>query len=172
MENHLTKKERRIFRREEKDYQQEAYRKEKEKLKHIKISVFSICMFIAIGLVWWAIQKTPQVLPSEVVSENGLHWHAELSMYVKGKKLDIPKDIGIGRIHEPVHTHDSDGTIHMEFQGRVEKDDLKLSRFFRNWEKDMKSFGRLISMKVNGQENTEFEQYGMEDNDKIELRYE
>ncbi|MBI4272885.1 hypothetical protein HY621_03465 [Candidatus Uhrbacteria bacterium] len=129
-------------------------------------------MLIAIGLVWRAIQNTPQVSQSEVVSENGLHWHAELSMYLKGKRMDIPKDIGIGSIHQPIHTHDPDGTIHMEFQGRVSKDDLKFSRFFRNWKKDIQSFGTLTSMKVNGQENTEFEQYGMKDKDKIELRYE
>jgi len=46
-----------------------------------------------------------------------------------------------------------------------------LENFFRNWGKDMRSFGANMRMTVNGVENTEFENYMMRDGDKIELRY-
>ena len=36
----------------------------------------------------------------------------------------------------------------------------------------MWSFGTNVKMTVNGKENTEYENYAMQDKDKIELRYE
>ena len=71
-----------------------------------------------------------------------------------------------------MHTHDDLPSIHLEFPARVTKDDLKLSRFFKIWDKDMGSFGTLTKMTVNGKENAELGDYVMRDGDKIELRYE
>ncbi len=47
----------------------------------------------------------------------GYHVHAELFVYVNGKKLTVPANFGIdpqGRFLAPVHTHDTTGIIHME----------------------------------------------------------
>ena len=52
------------------------------------------------------------------------------------------------------------------------KDDVKLGNFFRIWGKDIRSFGDGMTMTVNGEANTEFDNYQMRDKDKIELRYE
>ena len=63
---------------------------------------------------------------SEIISQNGLHWHTVLTIYVKGEKLSIPPNIGLSVVHRPVHTHDEDivsGTIHLEFVGQVRKSD-------------------------------------------------
>ncbi len=112
-------------------------------------------------------------LNQEIVSRSGLHWHSELVIYVKGEKQEIPENIGIGAIHQPIHTHDDSdqGIIHMEFQGLVGKQNIMLGQFFKNWDKNMRSFGANMKMTVNGKKNTEYENYVMRDNDKIELRF-
>ena len=135
---------------------------------------FIIIMLVILSLIgwaWWSTRVTQKSSP-DVASTNGLHWHSELSLYVKGEKQPIPAGIGLGAVHLPIHTHDSDGIIHMEFNGRVTKDDLKLTYLFKNWKKDFKSFGSNVKMTVNGKDNTDYENYEMKDGDKIELRYE
>lgn len=101
----------------------------------------------------------------------GIHWHPRLAIYVKGKKVDIPQNVGIGAVHQPMHTHDDAPTVHLEYQGAVRGKDVMLGRFFEIWGKDMRSFGTNMRMTVNGKENTEFENYKMKDGDAIELRY-
>ncbi len=111
---------------------------------------------------------------SEIISSNGLHWHTELAIYVKGEKIEIPPNIGLGTVHNPIHTHAEDsavGTIHLEFPGVVRINDTKLGEFFKVWNKDINSFGTNIKMKINGIESTEFGNYFMKDGDKIELKY-
>ena len=128
------------------------------------------------GLVWY-IATMPPVPESDIISQNGFHWHPEITMYVKGVKKEIPANIGLpagmNAIHQPIHTHDDsdEGIIHMEFDGRVLKENTTLGQFFKNWGKDMRSFGANMTMRVNGQENTKYENYLMQDKDKIELYY-
>lgn len=133
-----------------------------------------ILSLVLIGGGVWYIATRPPVPESDIVSKNGFHWHPELTIYVKGVKQEIPENIGIGATHKPIHTHDDSdkGIVHMEFKGRVLKQDTTLGQFFKNWGKDMRSFGANMKMTVNGQENTVYENYIMRDKDKIELRYE
>lgn len=126
----------------------------------------------AIGGLIWFVATRPPIPESEIISQNGIHWHPILAIYVKGIKQEIPTNIGIGAVHQPVHTHDATGTIHLEFQGLVRKQDITLGQFFKNWGKDMQSFGQNMKMTVNGDENIEYESYVMHDKDKIELRFE
>ena len=138
--------------------------------------------FIGIGILILAALASIFLLPvpsgtrvsndPNVVSLTGLHWHPQLTIYVKGEKVEIPHNIGLGAVHQLMHTHDDLPIIHLEFPARVTKDDLKLSRFFKIWDKDMGSFGTLTKMTVNGKENAELGDYVMRDGDKIELRYE
>ena len=107
----------------------------------------------------------------EILSRNGFHWHPELAIYIKSVKQDIPANIGIGAVHNPIHTHDASGTIHLEMQGIVRKSDVTLSRFFKVWGKNFSDFGSAVKMTVNGQENTELGDYVMKDQDKIELHF-
>ena len=48
---------------------------------------------------------------------------------------------------------------------------MKLGRFFEVWGKDFIELGPTVKMTVNGEENTELENYVMQDKDKIELRF-
>ena len=131
------------------------------------------------GLIWYAATRPP-IPESDIVSRSGLHWHPELSIEIKGKKQEIPANIGIGAVHNPIHTHDNSGTIHLEMQGLVKKDDLRLSQFLKIWGKQFNANCLMdwcngpegnVKMFVNGQENTEFENYQMKDKDKIEIKY-
>mgnify|MGYP001568183730 CR=1 FL=1 len=133
--------------------------------------LIGIVVLLFAGSVWWS--KSLQKNDPDVVSQSGFHWHLELVIYVKGEKLEIPKNIGIGAVHEPIHTHDDSGQgiVHMEFEGLARKQDVTLGRFFKNWGKDMRSFGANMKMIVNGKENTEYENYLMRDKDKIELHF-
>ena len=151
-------------------------------MKNILIIVL-VCIGLLLGATWWS--KNLQQKDPEIVSLNGMHWHPELEIYVKGEKVEIPTNIGVGTQYAgmsgydtgmqmtAVHTHDATGVIHFEFpKGAVYKKDLTLGQFFKMWNKDFHSFGNNVSMTVNGKENTELDQYVMQDKDKIILRYE
>lgn len=120
----------------------------------------------------------------EIVSEQGVHYHPQLSIYDNGQKQDIPADIGIGpnyqgnKFYDPmmdmtdIHTHDSGGVLHWEvMEGPTKKGHLRLGNFFEIWGKPFDSSGQNIEMFVNGQPNSEFENYLIKDGDDIEIRY-
>lgn len=119
--------------------------------------------------MWWQYSGADD---PDLIARRGLHAHPTLEIYVKGEKVAIPKNIGLGATHNPVHTHDDLPVIHLEFSGRVEKKDVMLGRFFDVWGKDMRSLGENMRMTVNGTQNTEYENYVMRDGDRIELHYE
>lgn len=76
-----------------------------------------------------------------------------------------------------MHTHDASGQLHWEIMKRpVEKDDIRLSPFFNVWGKKFDNScifekcncpeGRVI-FKVNGKDNPDFDNYLVQDKDKI-----
>lgn len=135
--------------------------------------IIGIVILLLVGGMWWS--KSLQKSNPDMIARNGLHWHPELAIYVKGEKQEIPANIGLVGGHQPTHTHSEDaskGVVHLEFQGLVRKQDTVLGKFFTVWGKDIRSFGSNMKMTVNGQESIEYENYQMQDNDKIELRYE
>ena len=150
-------------------------------MKNIVIIIVAVALLLG-GGVWWS--QSLQASDPDVISRSGIHWHPTLTMYVKGVKQEIPANIGIGIQYTSMptfdssmamtamHTHESDGTIHLEFPGLVKRDDITLGNFFRIWGKDFMEFGSSVAMTVNGQPNTELAKYEMKDGDTIELRYE
>lgn len=126
----------------------------------------------------------PDIPEDQIVSRDGLHWHPKLSIYIKGEKRELEDGIGLGAVHQPMHTHTEDyknGVAHMEMQGVVIKDKTKLGNFFRIWGKPFSATKLLdvestesgaIKMTVDGKENSEFENYEMKDRDNIEIRFE
>lgn len=152
-------------------------------MKNTLVIIGIVAVFFG-GSIWWS--KSLQKSDPEVITRSGLHWHPILEIYVKGEKQEFPPNIGVGTqyastpTYDPsmrmtaVHTHDDvdQGIIHLEFSGVVRKEDTKLGNFFKIWDKDFNSFGPDVKMSVNGQENTDLENYLMKDADKIELRYE
>lgn len=149
-----------------------------------RVSMWAIPLILIGGGIGWLVWKTasaPPTTESDIVARNGLHWHPQLTVTIKGKEETIPQNIGLGAVHGPIHTHQDLPTIHLETQGRITKDDIRLGKFFQAWGKQFSSTCVLdfcndsdgtVSMTVNGQPNTEFDQYVMQDKDKIEIRYE
>lgn len=147
----------------------------------VAIVAVGILLIIGVGIIWW---RPSAQTDTSVVSRTGIHWHPVLDIYVKGEKIEIPANIGVGPAYTtapsygnggmamtPVHTHDDMPVIHLEFSGVVKEDDIRLGNFFRVWGKDIRSFGENMRMIVNGKESTEYENLLMHDGDKIELRY-
>lgn len=140
------------------------------------IIIFGIIFLVILGWFFWSEFSAPE---GDIVARNGLHWHADLSIDILGEMQDIPAGIGLARLpHNPMHTHDRDSVIHMEFAGLVKKDDLKLSQFFNIWGKTFdrdcifdKCSGQAgqLKMLVSGKENPDFENYAMKDGDKIAI---
>lgn len=120
---------------------------------------------------------------AEVVSEEGVHIHPTVSVIINDQPQLIPANLGISGVGPmgDIHTHDTTGEIHYELNaGPVKKGNLKLTRLFEAWGKpftkdqllDTKVEGnKKITMSVNGQENNDYENYIVNDNDKIEIRY-
>lgn len=151
-------------------------------MKTIVISVAVVAVLL-VGGVWWS-QNLAKSDP-DILATAGLHWHPRLAIYVKGEKVEIPENIGVGPAYQgkpsygeggmamtPMHTHEDLPAIHLEYGATVRASDITLGKFFEIWGKDMRSFGSNMHMTVNGEENTEYENYVMHDGDKIELRYE
>ena len=168
----LSKRERKELRRTGRLEEKQEFAKQRAMRRVTKIALIAVVVGGSVGAFVWYLASRPPVPEGEIVSRNELHWHPELAIYVKGVKQEIPADIGIGAVHQPIHTHDATGTLHLEFQGLVRKHDITLGQFFKNWGRDMQSFGENVKMTVDGEENTEFENYVMQDKDKVELRFE
>ena len=162
----------------------------------------SIIALVAIigGLIWgnkiWSqsiknSQAKKVEASGDLISMEGIHWHPELTITIKGEKQVIPNNIGMGMQftgypqYDPMmmmtnmHTHDDSGQLHWEvMKGPVKKEDVKLSQFFAIWGKKFTSScifdycngpqGRL-TFKVNGRDNPDFENYLVKDKDKIEI---
>lgn len=128
--------------------------------------------------------ETTNVPEDQIVAKTGLHWHPKVTVTIKGEKQEIPANLGLGAVHSKIHTHDTDnkqGIVHMEMKGIVIKDDTRLAKFFQVWGKEFnatKLFDKTngsdgsVKMFVNGQENSESENYLMKDGDNIEIKYE
>ncbi|MFT5179556.1 MAG: hypothetical protein ACI9GH_000582 [Candidatus Paceibacteria bacterium] len=147
------------------------------------IAMVVVTLVILLGGVW--LVGSPEDLTDDpnnpILSTNGIHYHPEVEIYIYGEKQDIPSDIGLVGGHSPVHTHDTDGIIHLEYgSGVVRGDDTRLGNFFEIWGKEFNSNQILdhvsgsdgtVTMTVNSELNTEFENYRMKDGDKIEIRF-
>lgn len=177
----LTKKERRFLKRQEKDKERLKYHRQKKLKKFLWLAAGILILGGGIFGGSQFLSSNPSMPASEVVSKQGIHWHTDLTIKILGQYQDISANIGIGITHRPIHTHDPDGVIHMEFSGLVRKNDVRLNRFFEIWGKEFnkdcifdqcnESDGE-VKMFVNEEPNFEFENYVMQDKDKIEIIFE
>ena len=106
-----------------------------------------------------------------------LHIHSDLKILINGNETLIPANIGIAPgIMRPLHKHDATEEIHIE---GPYKRDFTIGEFFQIWGRIFNSnciFEYCIDkgelkMLVNGQENSDMENYLMKDHDKILIEY-
>ena len=91
-------------------------------------------------------------------SQNMLHYHATLSIVIRGEDRVIPADTGvIPGCMRGIHTHDDTGKLHIETPEPME---ARLEHFFQIWEQAFTSTqlldtivgeGESISLTVNGE---------------------
>ena len=126
------------------------------------------------------------------VPKKPIHWHPKLKIIIKSEEQFIPVNIGIsigknmdnqisGMRMSPTHTHESDGTIHLENNRPwLKPETLTLGYFFEVWNKNFNSScifeycsgeNGILTMTVNGQPNNEFGDYIMHDKDEIIIEY-
>lgn len=146
-------------------------------MKKPLLIIVGIILLFGVVIYW---SKSLQEKDPDIISRNGLHWHPNLEIVVRGEKQTIPPNVGIGGQYStqpmgmaPVHTHDDavKGVIHLEFSGLVRREDTTLGQFLKSWDKDITSFGPNPTLVVNGELRPELENYEMKDGDKMELSY-
>jgi hypothetical protein len=72
-------------------------------------------------------------IPALTEEGSVLHTHQHLDVYVDGRRITVPAEIGIGEqegFFSPIHTHDSSGVIHVESPTRRP---YTLGEFFDGW---------------------------------------
>ena len=115
-----------------------------------------------------------------IISQNGIHWHPQLSIRVRGTEVPIPANIGLIGTHSPMHTHETDDIIHLEYDSVVRESDITLGKFFEIWGKEFSETQLLenvtsdterVIMRVNGEINTEYENYVLRHEDEIEISF-
>jgi len=169
--------------REEKQRQREQARLAAQRKKSITRALLWGVPIILIALGVWAIARLPKTANEDnpLISRRGIHWHPNLEISIKGERVTIPANIGLGAVHADTHTHKENDQIHLEMSRPVRESDTRLAKFFETWGEEFNSQCILdacngeegtVRMFVNGEENTEFENYHMKDGDNIEITYE
>jgi hypothetical protein len=158
-----------------------------------KIIAIAAIAAIAIGIVIAAASSViqPPKAPGAIDDNKPMvmHIHPKLSLYVDGKPVPIPANIGIDsnlyKTHKldaygmkmpdmpsmpvmyPTHTHDTSGTIHVESN---EQRDYTLGDFLDVWGMDFS--GKTVKMTVNGSPvpaDTDYRSHVFKDGEQIEL---
>ncbi len=139
-----------------------------------------IALVVVFGFIFFSTNNVGSITSNTVIDvpKQPIHWHPILEIIIDGKNIEIPENIGIGSVHDPVHTHDNTGTIHMEFERPTAKQ-MVLGYFFKVWGKkfskecifDYCTDKGTLRMTVNGRDNNDFEGYPMKDGDQIVIEY-
>ncbi|TAK57279.1 hypothetical protein EPO17_02375 [Patescibacteria group bacterium] len=72
-------------------------------------------------------------LPALATEGNALHIHQHIDIFIHGKQVGIPAEIGVNEqagFISPIHTHDTSGVIHIE---SPIVQDFNLGQFFDIW---------------------------------------
>jgi hypothetical protein len=173
-----TKKERRLLRRQQREKEHLKHRRQKKNKNFLLLAAVALIVGGVIISTVWFLASRPE---SEIISDQDIHPHIELSITILGQKQVIPDNVGIGITEQPIHTHEVDNVIHLEFAGSVKEDDIRLGRFFEIWGSQFNQdciftscngAEGTVKMFVNGEPNFEFENYVMRDEDKVAIIFE
>jgi len=176
-------------------------RRKKARGKHLGMALFSavILSVLAAAYIYWAgpygsgsdydMLETGD--PGSLETGGPIHWHPHLRIFLDDDEVVIPAGVGIiignvmdtevsGMRMSPMHTHDTDGIIHME-QVNPTNRTLRLGYFFQVWGNGFNSTcllgrcnsdGMVVKMTVNGYPSQEFDGYIPQDKDEIVIRFE
>ena len=114
------------------------------------------------------------------VGDESYHVHALLSVFVDGKQVPVPTNIGIDQasgFHSPLHTHTPDGVIHFEAD---DPSAFTLQQVFEMWGVDFSAdrlgaytpeAGKQIYVYVNGEPVIDSAGYEIENGDNVVVAY-
>ena len=117
-------------------------------------------------------------LPSE--NDAAYHVHAHLTVYVNGKQVTVPAQVGIdpqAQFLAPLHTHDTTGVIHME---ATQAYPFTLGQFFDVWGVKFTSTqlgsyqagnGNVLATYVNGKQVPDGPSYVLKPHDLVMVGY-
>lgn len=156
------------------------------------IYIVLIVIILIFGSFFVLFRSSSKTQYTTGIPQQPIHWHPKLKILIKGEEQLIPPGVGInvgnnidyeisGMRMSPTHTHESDGTIHLENNKPwLKPETLTLGYFFKVWGKNFNSscifeycngLDGTITMTVNGQPNNEFGSYIMHDRDDIVIKY-
>lgn len=159
------------------------------KRKTIYLAIIVILIVVGIFILFKKLSNSDNTFE---VPKKPIHWHPKLKIIIKGEEQFIPVNIGIsignnidnqisGMRMSPVHTHESDGTIHLENNKPwLKPETLTLGYFFEVWNRNFNSScifdycdgeNGTLKMTVNGKPNYNFGNYVMHDGDEIVIGY-
>lgn len=114
------------------------------------------------------------------VGDESYHVHALLSVFVDGKQVAVPTNIGIDQasgFHSPLHTHTPDGVIHFEAD---DPSPFTLQQVFAMWGVDFSAdrlgaytpeAGKQIFVYVNGEPVIDPAGYEIKNGDNVVVAY-
>ncbi len=151
--------------------------------KHVVLGISIVVMIFIIFIgIWYLGEKNREGtidVETNPIPNYSIHWHPELTIIIDGEEQLIPANIGLNPgAHAPVHTHETNGTIHVE-NNYPSKNNMRLGYFFDVWKKEFSNECILdsctdkgtLTMTVNGVENILFDDYIMADGDIIMIEY-
>jgi hypothetical protein len=117
---------------------------------------------------------------AEAQTVGAAHFHPLIKVYVNGKQVKVPPNIGIDPLNPPadmagLHTHDDSGTIHNEAGTSS-----RLGQFFAVWgvllsSKQLGPYrstkGKKVQMWVDGKPSRAFGELQLEDGQRIVVAY-
>ncbi|MBI2084877.1 MAG: hypothetical protein HYT70_04700 [Candidatus Aenigmarchaeota archaeon] len=160
------------------------------------IIVIFVVVLGSIGLLMglYSLFSFSKITDNVVLPNKPIHWHPNLEIIIKGEKVAIPANIGIGSEYASspfydsmmdmtnMHTHDATGTLHWEVMMHAPtSQDMYLGNFFQVWGK---TFNKncifefcngpegSVKMFVNNKLNNDFEKYVIRDGDEIVIIFE
>ncbi|MBJ7354318.1 MAG: hypothetical protein JHC98_05790 [Thermoleophilaceae bacterium] len=112
--------------------------------------------------------------------DESYHFHVLVSVYIDGKREEVPQDIGIepgASTMSPIHTHDAKGVVHIEAS---EKFPFRLGDVFGVWGVPLTSTtiggyqasgGESVYVYVNGKRMSQNSSYKLKDRDNVVVGY-
>lgn len=154
-------------------------REQKRKIKNWSIGIGVLALLLVLGFYLFGRGAEDADAGNAVNIPSGpIHWHPELKILIDGEEILIPAGIGLTGDHKPLHTHESNGTLHVENQYPTKKN-MRLGYFFEVWDKEFSNdciftyctATGTLRMTVDGVEKLEFDDYILQDGDKIVIEY-
>ena len=141
------------------------------------VLVGSVVLMIGLSLLGARAAKPIEDVTTACVQHTGIgmHVHPHLKIVIDRTEKVIPADIGVVslRCMRPLHTHDTTGTIHLEFPVQQ---DVRLGQFFQIWQQPFsraaileRAAGEKDVLRVagNGTEVQELENLLLHDKDDV-----